>query len=537
MAINTSLLVSAAMLQDYLVDKTTGLPLTNGLISLYKDNARSYYKNWYYQTGTPGLYTWVPLDNPLHLSSSGTIQDPNGNDVIPFYYPFQENDQNTAEAYYITVYSTDENGDPATLQFTRENFPFQPSGFLPIASNPTFRNYILNNVYWRNIGSLDAMNVLDQVIAPSQHDGFTNGDIRFRKNIIGANDDLIFSPMTTTLDDDITPEYYINFTCTGLQANETLKCIQYPISLHVKTLQNVSGTIIFQGQNVAGNPNNYVDLYFYQFLGTGALSQPDPILIKRVILGSEFQKIPVPFTFPDAESLTLGLGGDDALFLQVQYPLSVTCAINHTKPQLYLSVDVPDNDFDTYDQIETIINSPRTGDIKTSFQTSVAGGWILMDDKSIGNVASLATGRANVDAWPLYSLLWTNVNNTYAPVSTGRGASAIADFNANKTLTLPLTLGRALASYGTGAGLTARVLGETKGTEQVTLSIAQIPEHTHLPPSSPGGYVVNQAGVGIYIGGGSGAEFGDTGGITGYTTQSPVSQMQPTTFQNVFIKL
>ncbi len=475
MTINTDLLIAAPMLQDYLVDKDTGFPLANGQVSLYIDNQRSFFKNWYYQTGAPGAYTWIPLDNPLNLSSVGTIQDPNGNDVIPFYYPFDETNQNVAQPYYITVYSVDSNGNPAVLQFTRENFPFQPSNFSPTVQNPTWRNYILNNVYWRNIGALNCTNVTAQVIAPSQHEGYTNGDIQFLKSTTGATDNLAFLPMTEVLDDDITPEYYLNMECSGTQAGETVKCIQYPISLHVATLSNVPATVVFQGQNVAGSTNNYVDLYIYQYLGTGALSQPAPILIQRVVLGNTFQKFSIPFIFPDASGLTLGLGGDDALFLRVQYPLSALFEVNHTKPQIYLSTDVPDNDFDTYDQIESIINSPRTGDYKTSLNSFQPFGYVIVNDGNIGDAASSATTRANIDTWPLYNMLWSGVNDTFAPVSTGRGANAYADFTANKTIGLPKALGRVLQGLPTSSTF----------TYDHTTSLLTVTDATLYYPGSP----------------------------------------------------
>src|SRR5215204_2765614 len=107
MAINPDLLIAAPMLQDYIVDKD-GTPLTNGIITLWVDTERFVtYKNWYYQTGSPGAYEYIPLDNPLNLSAAGTIQDPAGNDVIPYYYPYDENDENTPQAYFIQVYSVD----------------------------------------------------------------------------------------------------------------------------------------------------------------------------------------------------------------------------------------------------------------------------------------------------------------------------------------------------------------------------------------------------------------------------------------------
>lgn len=457
MTINTELLIAAPMLQDYLVDKDTGLPLASGIITLYRDNARSFFKNWYYQTGSPGAYSYIALDNPLTLSSSGTIQDPNGNDVIPFYYPYSEDDENQADPYYITVYSVDENGAPSVLQFTRENFPFNPSGQNPTATNPTWRNYIINNVYWRNIGDQNLTNVTEMIIAPSQHAGFTNGDIRFIKNITGGADALSFAAMTNVLptgqtqNGAITPEYMLSMECTGEEDGETVKCIQYPISLHVKTLNSVQGTIIFYGQNVSGNSNNYVDLYFYQYLGTGALSQPDPILIQRVTLNNEFQEFQIPFTTPSSDGLSLGSGGDDALFLRVQYPLSLTFNINHTKPQIYFSSDVPSNDFDTYDQIEAIVESARTGDYRMSLNSFQPFGWVSANDGTIGSASSGATTRANVDTWPLYNLLWGSVNNTFAPVSGGRGGSAIADFSANKAIGLTKALGRVVMGLPTSS--------------------------------------------------------------------------------------
>lgn len=534
MAINTDLLIAAPMLQNYFVDKVTGAPLVNGIVTLWVDDSRYVdYKNWYYQTGSPGAYSWITLPNPLHLSSVGTIQDPNGNDVIPFYYPYEENNQNVRQAYFITVYSADENGDPATLQFTRENFPYAPSNVSPTAENPTWRNYLINNVYWQNIGTLDCTGVTNQQIAPSQHDVFSFPDIRFIKDMTGATDTLSFLPMTTTLDNDITPENYLNVQCSNVQDGETVKCIQYPISLHVKTLQNVQSSIVFHGQNAAGSENNYVDLYVYQFLGTGALSQPDPILIQRVTLGTEFQKYIIPFIFPDAASAVLSAVSDDALYLRVQYPLSALFNINHTKPQIYLSTDVPDNDFDTYDQIDAVVNSPRTGDTRTSYNTYSGFGWVAANDGTIGSAGSGAT-VANVKTWPLYSLLWTNVINTYAPVSGGRGSSAYADFVANKTLTLTKILGRAIASVGqpsSGGTGTTWALGQTTGEELHSLTVPELAAHAHTFPGSLQNSSVGGSTVYATVPDSTTTTTSSTGSGTGHNT------IQPTTFMNVFFKL
>jgi hypothetical protein len=662
MPINPDLLISAAILQDYLVDKLTGKPLANGIISMYHDNARTFYKNWYYQTGIPGAYTYIPLDNPLHLSSVGTIQDPNGNDVIPFYYPYSEADETISDPYYVTVYSSpriiynnnsddcnssrdencgcdchrsdrsridcdddrhwydrndrfnknNQNPDWHTehnhnrdrdcnnhrnnncncqcntpcktlvgesiLQFTRENFPFiSPEGNQD-NSVVTMRNYIINNVYWRNDGPQTLTTVLNKVIAPSQHDGYTNGDIRFLKNIAGAVDSIAYLPINTPIANDTpTPEYMLNMTCSALQLGETQKCIQYPISLHVRTLQNVSATVTIQAQNVSGNVNNFLDIYIYQFLGTGALSQPAPILIKRITLNNTMQKFILPVILPNfdmpSQGLVLGAGGDDALFLQVQYPLSVTFQINHTKPQIFLSNIVPNNDFDTYDQIETIINSPRTGDGRFSLNSFSPFGFLPANDGTIGNAISNASTRANIDTWPLFNLLW-GFNSIFAPMFTSgsapvaRGASAIVDFSANNQIALTKSLGQTIAGATNVPSATQNWSIAVSSTTIIGVNNAAV-YNTATPVvfsgTAPAGLVTGQTYYTInvssntiqvantvdlaYVGtpvtfagtGGSGTvvtAVGATGRAIGSTAASGTTQILPAeTFYNIFIKL
>src|SRR5271165_176276 len=138
MPINTSLLIAAPMLQDVLIDDQTGLPLVNGTITLYQDNSRTTYKNWYYQSGSPGAYTYITLPNPLTLSAAGTIVDNNGNDTIPFYYPYDEI-TGAFEPYYIVV--QDQFG---AQKFVRQNFPFITQENTPGSQDVTLKNYAVN---------------------------------------------------------------------------------------------------------------------------------------------------------------------------------------------------------------------------------------------------------------------------------------------------------------------------------------------------------------------------------------------------------
>jgi microcystin-dependent protein len=130
--------------------------------------------------------------------------------------------------------------------------------------------------------------------------------------------------------------------------------------------------------------------------------------------------------------------------------------------------------------LPTAANGFSTGDVKLTIKTTADEGWVLMNDTTIGNSASGASGRANDDTEALFLLLWTNTVNADCAVSTGRGVSAASDFAANKTIALPKTLGRALAVYGSGSGLTARALAAIVGAETHQLTSAEMPSHTHV---------------------------------------------------------
>jgi len=77
-----------------------------------------------------------------------------------------------------------------------------------------------------------------------------------------------------------------------------------------------------------------------------------------------------------------------------------------------------------------------TGDVLWLPIQGTRAGWTRANGRTMGSASSGATERANADTSALFSYLWNNFSNAVCPVSTGRGASAAADFAANKTITL-----------------------------------------------------------------------------------------------------
>lgn len=205
-----------------------------------------------------------------------------------------------------------------------------------------------------------------------------------------------------------------------------------------------------------------------------------------------------------------------------------------------------------------------TGDLKVRYGTGTLSGFVRANGRTIGSATSGASERANADAQALFEYLWGADSNL--TVSTGRGASAAADWAANKTLTLPDWRGRTIAGLddmgNTAAGrLTtvtfsaATTLGASGGSEAVTLTTAQIPAHTHPntlndPGHNHTGYQPDDPSIGGRGGGGFATvisrTFQNSGtNTTGITINNaantggggPHSNMQPTMLATIFIKL
>lgn len=217
-------------------------------------------------------------------------------------------------------------------------------------------------------------------------------------------------------------------------------------------------------------------------------------------------------------------------------------ANEHKASQVLVDIGISESTYITPKTLQGKIGKDAftTGDVKLTYKTSQTG-WVLMDDKSIGNGSSGATGRANADTENLFVLLWDNVADAYAPVSTGRGASAIADFNANKTLTLPRTLGMAFGGAGAGSGLTSRGLGEwltpsttPKGEETHILTKAEIPTHVHTYEEAGG--LEPQSGIATNCLTTLSTQNTGNGSADGLAGNAH-NNMQPTSFLNALIKL
>jgi hypothetical protein len=128
----------------------------------------------------------------------------------------------------------------------------------------------------------------------------------------------------------------------------------------------------------------------------------------------------------------------------------------------------------------------QTGQLVPMYGTGPITGFVRANGRTIGNASSGASERAFADTQNLFTFLYQQDTNLVVSPG-GRGASAAADYAANKTIILPDWRGRALAGLddmgntaagrltSTYFGTAATVLGAAAGSENTTLALAQLP--------------------------------------------------------------
>jgi hypothetical protein len=182
----------------------------------------------------------------------------------------------------------------------------------------------------------------------------------------------------------------------------------------------------------------------------------------------------------------------------------------------------------------------QTGALMPFYGTGVRSGFVRANARTIGSATSGATERANSDCQALFEYLWgADANLT---VSTGRGASANADWTANKTLALPDWRGRALAGLddmGNSAagrltsayfGGSAIVLGATgQSNESNTLLTSNLPAYTPAGSIAVVNGAINITNQNQILMSGSGSGVGGGGSFGIPASTNPLGAGQATT--------
>lgn len=128
----------------------------------------------------------------------------------------------------------------------------------------------------------------------------------------------------------------------------------------------------------------------------------------------------------------------------------------------------------------------RTGYLLAMLGSGVLSGYVRLNGRTIGNATSGATERANADTQSLFEYCWNGFDDTICPVVGGRGASATADFNAGKQLTLIDGRGRTFfGADGMGATTAGRLTSATFANPNTVGSVGGAEKHTLIRAELP----------------------------------------------------
>lgn len=463
----------------------SGLPLGAGYLAVYSSLNHNIQKLVYETEDVNTPIPWPTIAIP-NTSLVGVHIDLNGTQG-PFYFAVDSN--NPDDRYFLRAYDKD-----GVLIWSQDNFPSEDDVILP-ENTIGLSNLVVNNVFWRNIGtSSTPIGAVFLPLAPSVHEGFTltssltAPDICLIKNNTAASDTVSFVDFgigSNALTPDITPPQYLNYTCSNTPVGETFKYIQIPITQNVNYLSGQEVTASIWARCNSGN--NVLSLNMFQFFGDGtAASAPLNNLLGTANLTSAWEKFTFTATLQDISGKTFGQCGNSGLFLQILLPLSAACNIDLIKPCAYIGNSSPEKEYQTESQITAITDSPRTSDIRQSFNytdpLNVPGGWILVTGSTstdinltIGSPTSNAD-QASLETFPLYNNLW-NLSSTYCPLMTSggvpiaRGSSAIADFSENNQMVLPQMGGRTFSGALTnGINYTQTITNVNTDTNVLTIN-------------------------------------------------------------------
>lgn len=311
--------VIAPSLEQYYVDKTTGLPLAQGTVEFFSDVNRSTHKAIYTLSGTAPNYTYVQLPNPSTLSGVGTFDDGNGNDVIPYYYPYDAD--GNVELYYIVVKSSDD-----TEQFTREGWPNIVASSAEEES--TLTNYIPNGQFlMHNNIPADPLNdtAFGQITmntTPIAPGGWTFN----RPNASTSLNFVTFPAYGEYIDDpSSSPRYALRVSCTNASPADTFKDVRLLFG-DVNKFASTTQEYTFAFNGITSSSSNFtVAIVLIKNFGTGGSpsAQTTTTLAQFTITSTEtlFQ---FPFVFGTNESKVLGTNNDDYVAIGLRFPTNVT---------------------------------------------------------------------------------------------------------------------------------------------------------------------------------------------------------------------
>lgn len=382
--------IPAFYFQEQIIDKDTAFPLAAGVVTFYKDRARTEKKPVYQISGTPPNYTYTVLPNPMILSSNGTFQDGSGNDIVTYFYPYDE--LGAVELYYVTVESAG-----AIQQFTREGQP--NAGEEADVEGIVIKNYIPNGQFITH-NDIVATPTRTAGEVTAQDTSFAQGGWSLSKSEIISTDFITFDETFSWTDNpDGSPKYALRIANTTPNPAASWK----NIILNFDDVNKFASdskyyTLLFTAKSNSGSPVNiaYGLQKYYGVGGDAATSEEYGI----AQLTSDYQVFSASFIVGDNAGKIIGEGSLSQFYWSL--PLDATFDISLTNFVL-----APGQIATTNYPVQTSsdclarsvagfmpIPNPDGSDLYLPLKLTQAG--MIFDDSEIGRVELTANPSASI---------------------------------------------------------------------------------------------------------------------------------------------
>jgi hypothetical protein len=310
---NNTLYIPSKQFQEGILDKDTGKPLSTGKVYTFKDSARTEPKPLYRKVDSIPNNTYEPLPNPVILSNIGTFNECT-NDIIPYFYPYDEN--GNLELYYIRVTNSED-----VEQFTRVAQP-NLSELTPEEEIEEI-NYIPNGQFSSHndvplIDILKDPGEITQAVTEIAPGNWTYE----RTEGSSAKDIVIFERFASaSIDPTGNPRYAVRIKCEIVDGDDEFKELRLKFR-DVNKFTSPVGQIYnfsFVAKTNIGTLANFTVRATKHF-GDGG-SPDEEILIEGATksVGDLYTAYSVNINFDDNVGKTIGDNDDDYVMLQIAF--------------------------------------------------------------------------------------------------------------------------------------------------------------------------------------------------------------------------
>lgn len=296
--------------QIYFVDPETGAPLSAGTLTAYEDDDRATLMPLFKLKGTPPNYEYEELpNNPLILSTSGTTVDADGNDIIPYFYPYDETGD--LKLYYYVVKNSD--GDTISVREGQPNLSVGGS-----ETSATLTNYQYNGQFLIHNDVRGDVNYPGKITTDIT--SLDTGNWTFERTAGSDSTDYIeFTEFEGFIEiPPGSPKYACRVICENPGTVGGYKSLRY----RIPDVNKFSSLINYFTGSFYGRTNTgeglTIDVNIVKNYGIGG-SATETIKLGSVVLKSSYDHFDLPFVFGTNEGKTIGSGSYSQLEISLPH--------------------------------------------------------------------------------------------------------------------------------------------------------------------------------------------------------------------------